>query len=84
MLGVLPQGEEVPIEPFDMLFREIQLHFSFLNPFTHGRAAQMIADGAISVAPFISRTITLGDAAEAITAPPPPGEVRAIVIPGAD
>lgn len=82
ILGVLPQGEHVPVEPFDLLFREIQMHFSFLNPFTHGRAAQMVADGTISVAPFVSRTISLEESAQAIASPPPKGEVRAIVVPG--
>lgn len=81
ILGVLPQGEQVPVEPFDLLFREVQMHFSFLNPFTHGRAAQLVADGTIVVAPLISRTISLDDAAEAIALPPPKGEVRAIVVP---
>lgn len=82
ILGVLPQGEQVPFEPFDLLFREVQMHFSFLNPFTHGRAAEMVANGTIAVAPLISRTISLEDAAGAIAAPPPKGEVRAIVVPG--
>ncbi|MEO0913469.1 MAG: zinc-binding dehydrogenase, partial [Pseudomonadota bacterium] len=81
ILGVLPQGEQVAVEPFDLLFREIQMHFSFLNPFTHGRAAKMVADGTISVAPLISRTISLEDAAEAIASPPLKGEIRAIVVP---
>ncbi|MEL6417195.1 MAG: zinc-dependent alcohol dehydrogenase family protein [Pseudomonadota bacterium] len=81
VLGVLPQGEHVPIEPFDLLFREIQMHYSFLNPFTHGRAAQMVADGTISVAPLISRQISIDDAADAIASSPPRGEVRAIVVP---
>jgi L-iditol 2-dehydrogenase len=83
VLGVLPQGAEVSVEPFDLLFREVQMHFSFLNPFTHARAAQMISDGTISVAPLVSRTITLDEAAGAIAAPALPGEVRAIVVPGA-
>lgn len=81
ILGVLAQGEQVPIEPFDLLFREIQMHYSFLNPFTHQRAAQMVADGTILVAPLISRTISLAEAAVAIASPPPKGEVRAIVVP---
>lgn len=81
ILGVLPQGARVAIEPFDLLFREIQMHYSFLNPFTHGRAAQMVAEGAVQVAPLISRTIPLEEAAEAIANPPLPGEVRAIVVP---
>lgn len=81
VLGVLPQGQQVAIEPFDLLFREIQMHYSFLNPFTHERAAQMIANGAIKVAPLITRTISLEDVPEVIANDAPPGEVRAIAIP---
>ena len=39
----------MPIEPFDLLFREIQLHFAFINPFTQARAAELIASGKIAV-----------------------------------
>ena len=45
VLGVLPKGARVPIEPFDLLFREIQLRFAFINPFTQARAADLIAGG---------------------------------------
>lgn len=82
ILGVLPSGRTVPFEPFDLLFREIQMHYSFLNPFTHERAARMIENGQIDVAPLVSRTITLSETAEAIANPALPGEVRAIVVPG--
>lgn len=82
VLGVLPAGAKVQIEPFDLLFREVQLLHSFLNPFTHARAATMIATGRIDVAPLISRTLTLQEAAAAIAAPPPGGEIRALVVPG--
>ena len=81
ILGVLPDGQTVRIEPFDLLFREIQMHYSFLNPFTHERATAMIARGEIDVAPLISRRISIEDAAQAIAEPPLPGEVRAIVVP---
>lgn len=83
VLGVLPQGQAVPIEPFDLLFREIQLHFAFINPFTHSRAAALIAGGAIAVAPLISRTLPLSAAAEAIANPARGGEVKLVVLPGA-
>ncbi|MBV6659206.1 MAG: alcohol dehydrogenase catalytic domain-containing protein [Devosiaceae bacterium] len=79
VLGVLAQGEKVSIEPFDMLLREVQMHFSFLNPFTHERATQMIARGEIDVAPLVTRTISLKDVPDVITQPAPAGEVRAIV-----
>ncbi len=81
MLGVLPAGQKVQIEPFDLLFREVQLLSSFINPFTQSRAAQMIATGRIRIDPLISRTLPLAEAAEAIAAPPRPGEIRAIVLP---
>jgi L-iditol 2-dehydrogenase len=81
ILGVMPQGAKVTIEPFDLLFREITLIGSFINPFTHSRAAELIGSGTIRVEPLISRRIGLGEAAEAITAPARPGEIRALVMP---
>jgi L-iditol 2-dehydrogenase len=81
VLGVLPDGAKVSIEPFDMLFREIQMHFSFLNPFTHERASRMIADGVITVEPLITREISLAETPEVIANAAPEGEVRAIVVP---
>ena len=50
-------------------------------PFTQARAATMIAHGTIKVAPLISRTLPLSEAAAAIAAPPRGGEIRAIVLP---
>lgn len=81
ILGVLPKGQRVQIEPFDLLFREIQLLHSFINPFTQSRAAALIASGAISVAPLISRVIPLAEAQAAISQPAQRGEIRAIVVP---
>ena len=81
VLGVLPLGATVPIEPFDLLFREVQLHFAFINPFTQARAAALISSGRIAVAPLISRTIPLAEAAGAIAGPPSPGEVKVLVVP---
>jgi L-iditol 2-dehydrogenase len=81
VLGVLPKGEKVRIEPFDLLFREIQLHHSFLNPFTQGRAIAMLRTHRIDVAPLISRVIPLVDAPLAIAEPALPGEVKVLVVP---
>ncbi|MDE1994558.1 MAG: zinc-dependent alcohol dehydrogenase family protein [Rhizobiaceae bacterium] len=82
ILGVLPSGLKTEIEPFDLLFREIRMVASFLNPFTHKRAAQLIASGTIVVEPLISRRIGLGEAAEAIAHPAGSGEIRTLVAPG--
>ncbi len=82
ILGVLPKGMMVETEPFDLLFREIRVLYSFLNPFTQSRAAAMIAAGRISVAPLISRVIGLTEVPYAIAEPPRAGEVKVIAVPG--
>jgi L-iditol 2-dehydrogenase len=81
VLGVLPQGTRVAIEPFDLLFRELQLRFAFINPFTQARAAELISSGRVAVAPLISRTIPLAAAAETIMRAPEPGEVKVLILP---
>ncbi|MES2336461.1 MAG: zinc-dependent alcohol dehydrogenase family protein [Pseudomonadota bacterium] len=81
ILGVLPKGEKVRIEPFDLLFREVQLLHSFINPFTQGRAVAMLRAGQIDVAPLISRIIPLAEAPDGITEPASPGEVKVLVVP---
>jgi L-iditol 2-dehydrogenase len=81
ILGVMPQGAKVTIEPFDLLFREIKLVGSFINPFIHRRAADLIATGVIKVEPLISRRIGVSDAIDAIANPARPGEIRALVLP---
>ena len=84
VLGVLSAGQKVAIEPFDLLFREVQMLFSFVNPFTQARAVAMIAGGAVQVAPLISRQMTLDEAPVAIANPPLPGEIKALVMPASD
>ncbi|TIU58764.1 MAG: iron-containing alcohol dehydrogenase [Mesorhizobium sp.] len=82
IVGVVPQGMKVEIEPFDLLFRELKVLGSFLNPFTHGRAAQLIASGAIEIDRLISRQVSLEEAPDVIANPPAPGEVKVLVVPG--
>jgi 2-desacetyl-2-hydroxyethyl bacteriochlorophyllide A dehydrogenase len=80
ILGVMAQGETVRIEPFDILFRELRVLGSFINPFTHRRAADLVASGIINVEKLISRTITLEEAPEVIRNPPAAGEVKVLVV----
>jgi threonine dehydrogenase-like Zn-dependent dehydrogenase len=81
IMGVLPKGERVEIEPFDLLLHEVRILTSLINPFTHRRAAELIASGTIAVEPLISRTIGLGEAIDVISHPAPNGEIRALVLP---
>ncbi len=81
ILGVLPQGQTTRIDPFDLLVREIDLRFAFINPFTQSRAAHLIATGRVQVEPLISRDISLADSIGAIRAAALPGEVKVLICP---
>lgn len=81
VMGVLPQGKRVAVEPFDLLVREITLRFAFLNPFTQTRAVALLASGAIRTGPLVSRRIPLADAPDAIRHPARAGEVKVLVLP---
>ena len=80
VLGVMPQGERVAIEPFDLVFREIRLFGSFVNPFTHARAAALVASGALEIEALITRRVGLSEAAGLIAQPPEPWEVKTLIV----
>ena len=81
ILGVMPQGAKIEVEPFDILFRELRVLGSFINPFVHRRAADLVASGVINVEKLISRMVTLEDAVDVIRNPAGPGEVKVLVVP---
>lgn len=80
VLGVMPKGETVPWEPFDVLFRELRVLGSFINPFTHRRAADLVAAGALALDPLITRRMGLDEVPEVIRHPAAPGEVKAMAV----
>lgn len=81
LLGVLPKGLAVPLEPFDLLFREISLLPAFINPFTQTRAAALIASGQVRVAPLISRVVALEDVPSLVARDPDPADVKVVAVP---
>jgi len=81
VFGVMPKGEIVGIEPFDLLFRELRLEGAYLNPFTHARAAQMVADRVLLLDPLVTHRIELSELPAVLKAPVPQGEVKTVVLP---
>jgi L-iditol 2-dehydrogenase len=81
ILGVMPQGSKITIEPFKLLFRELRVFGSFLNPFTHKRAADLIASGALQLDCLISRRVGLDEIPDVIAHPPAAGEVKVLFMP---
>ena len=81
VFGVTPQGVEVPVSPFDLLFNELRIEAAYLNPSTHERAAKMIAAGTLDLESLITRRIGLGDLPAVLAAAPGQGEIKTIVVP---
>ena len=81
IVGVMPQGQTIEMEPCDIMMRELRIQGSFINPFVHRRAAALITSGAIEVGKLVSQRITLDQVPEVIWRAPLPGEVKVMVIP---
>jgi L-iditol 2-dehydrogenase len=81
ILGVMPQGETVPVEPFDILFRELRVFGSFINPFVNRRSADLVASSALQLEKLVTRKVSLAEAVEVISNPAAPGEVKVTAMP---
>ncbi|RYE07791.1 MAG: iditol 2-dehydrogenase [Hyphomicrobiales bacterium] len=82
LFGVMAQGVEVKVEPFDLLVREVRLESAYLNPHTHQRAADMIAAGQLALDPLISRIVEIADVPEELGGDPRQGDIKVMVRPG--
>lgn len=79
IVGVLARGETVPIEPFDLLVREVDLRMAFVNPFTQTRALALLAGGAIKAAPLVTREVGREELPAILAEKPGPAEVKVLV-----
>ena len=81
LFGVAPAGMEVAVTPFDLLVSEVDLRPAYLNPFTHERAAKLVASGALELDRLVTRTIGLEEVASVVGNAPERGEIKVIVRP---
>jgi 2-desacetyl-2-hydroxyethyl bacteriochlorophyllide A dehydrogenase len=81
IVGAAPQQLTTSISPFDVFARELRILGSHLNPFTHERAAQLVASGALQLRPLITRTVDLADLPRLLREAPGRGEIKTIAVP---
>ncbi|MBL8592904.1 MAG: iditol 2-dehydrogenase [Kaistia sp. SCN 65-12] len=79
LFGVVPDGEQVLLAPFELLTKELRLESAWLNPLTHPRAAELIAVGALSLDRLITRSIGLDEVPAAIAGAPAFGEIKLVM-----
>lgn len=81
LFGVTPAGVSVPVIPFDLLVRQIDIRPAYLNPFTHQRATDIVARGVLDLDFLVTRTVGLEDVPRLVGSAPEPGEIKVIVRP---
>ena len=59
MFGLTSPDCEIPLKPYDVFQRELTITSSFVNPFTQGRAAELVNSGKLHLKELISDRIPL-------------------------
>lgn len=61
LFGLTEPDCEIPVKPYEIFQREITVTASFVNPYTHGRAANLVNTGKIRLSELISDRYTLDE-----------------------
>lgn len=57
LFGVMPQSEKFEILPFDLFVRQVRIQGVFTGSKVHGKAAKMISDGSLNLAPLDRKSV---------------------------
>jgi 2-desacetyl-2-hydroxyethyl bacteriochlorophyllide A dehydrogenase len=66
MFGLTKPDEEIRVRPFEVFRKEVTLKTSFINPYTLGRAVELINQGRIDVSSMLAEVIPLERLAEVL------------------
>lgn len=69
MFGLTKPDEEIPLKPFEMFRKEIVLKASYINPYTIGRAVDLINRGRIHVDSIITSPVPLDSLGQVLASP---------------
>ncbi|MCL6637080.1 MAG: zinc-dependent alcohol dehydrogenase family protein [Alicyclobacillus sp.] len=79
LFGVAPPEAQAMFSPFRVFARELTLHGSFINPYTHPRAMALAASGRIHLSRWVSHPLTLTELPHAMDRLPAWQAVKAMV-----
>ena len=65
LFGITPPDMELPILPYEIFQRELTITASYLNPNTHGRAADLVNSRKLKLAELISDRLELDEIGQA-------------------
>lgn len=81
MFGLTKPDEEVPIKPFEVFQKELELKASYINPYTQGRALALIDSGRIDVSSMIADVCSLDRLKDILSDPRLRAEGKYIISP---
>jgi 2-desacetyl-2-hydroxyethyl bacteriochlorophyllide A dehydrogenase len=64
--GVVSPDKVIEVAPYDVFYKELTIRGSFVNPFTHARAVDLLARKQVEVMPLVTHRFSLDDAAKAL------------------
>ena len=79
VLGVAPSHERAALSVYDVVIRGLRIIGSYINPYTQGRAVELIASGKLRLDPLISKTISLDQLPEFLRNKPGQGDIKYLV-----
>lgn len=59
--GLTAPDDEIRVKPFEIFKKEIEIKASYINPYTQGRAVEMICDGRIDVSSMVYKVAPLDE-----------------------
>ena len=80
--GVVSPDKTFAISPYEVYYKELTIRGSFVNPFTHARAVDMLARKQVEVMPLITHRFSLDDAAKAMETAQSRDAVKVLLMPG--
>lgn len=83
IFGFTPEGKKANFMPFDVLYKELTIMGSWVNPYTFDRALSLLSTGKVDVKPLITKEIKLENIMEGIELMinKPKGFLKAIIKP---
>ncbi len=79
LFGVNPKDASVAIRPYDVFLNELTIAGSYINPFTHSRAIELLAAGRLNAMALISHRLPLERFEEALQTAGSDGAVKVMV-----
>lgn len=64
LFGVSSPSTSISVSPFEIFSKELTIHGSFINPYTHAEAISLIANRSVRITPLISHHFSIEEVPE--------------------